>query len=319
MEVSNLTNQSSIFTCELEDWFHILGSDKVPPLESWSNLPLSAERNVEQLLQLLEDTRSHATFFCLGWMAERFPQLVRKCKEAGHEICSHGYGHVLAYAVGRSAFRKDIVRAKKILEDIISEEVIGFRCPGFSVKSNSKWVFDVVAEAGYKYDASVFPAHHGHGGLCGIQPGPHIIETVKGPLVEIPVSTVRILGCRLCLFGGGYLRITPLPLIKWGIKRLYENNQPLIVYVHPREIDPDHPRLPLSPWRRFKCYINLPSTMPKLKWMCEHFTFITMAAAVEEMLKSINVVDTSVASPVGSWPIAPIREINVNSEEIVKL
>ena len=274
---------------------------------------------MEQLLQLLEDTRSHATFFCLGWMAERFPRLVRKCKEAGHEIGSHGYGHVLAYAVGRSAFRKDIVRAKKILEDIISKEVIGFRCPGFSVKGNNKWVFDVVAEAGYKYDASVFPGHHGHGGLYGTQPGPHIIETVKGPLVEVPASTVRILNCRLCLFGGGYLRITPLPIIKWGIKRLFKNNQPLIVYVHPREIDPGHPRLPLNLWRRFKCYVNLSSTMPKLKWLCEHYKFTTMAASIEELLKSINVVDVSSECPTGRMPIVPIREVNVDSKEILKL
>jgi polysaccharide deacetylase family protein (PEP-CTERM system associated) len=212
--------------------------------------------------------------------------LVRKCHEAGHEIGSHGYGHVLAYEVGREAFREDIVRSKKILEDIIGVEVAGFRSPGFSIKEDNQWVFDVVAEAGYRYDASVFPTRHGHGGFHGAPPGPHIVTTGNGPLVEIPTSTVRILGRRLCLFGGGYLRISPLPLIRWGVRKLRESGQPLIVYTHPREIDPDHPRLPLRPWRRFKCYTNLHTTMPKLKWLCEHCGFTTMGAVAAATMEA---------------------------------
>jgi polysaccharide deacetylase family protein (PEP-CTERM system associated) len=264
------------FSCELEDWFHILASDKVPKMEDWSGLTLCAERNVERLLQLFEDTNVHITFFCLGWMAERMPQLVRKCQQAGHEIASHGYGHVMAWAVGASRFREDIVRSKRILEDIIGREVVGFRAPGFSVRSGNKWFFDVVAESGYRYDASVFPAHHSHGGLRGVCPSPHIVPTTSGPLVEIPASTIRVFGRRVCLFGGGYLRLFPLPIIQWGTRRLRAEGTPLIVYVHPREIDPDQPRLPLGPYRRFKCYVNLRSTMSKLKWLCEQYRFTTV-------------------------------------------
>jgi polysaccharide deacetylase family protein (PEP-CTERM system associated) len=193
---------------------------------------------------------------------------------------------VLAYEVGPEAFREDIVRAKKVLEDLTGEEVTGFRAPGFSVRDDSRWLFDAVAEAGYRYDASVFPTHHGHGGLRGVNPDPHRIETRGGTLVEIPMSTVSILRRRICLFGGGYLRLAPLRMIQWGAEQLRRAERPLIVYTHPREIDPEHPRLPLRPMRRFKCYVKLKSTMPKLKWLCEHHRFTTMqtiAAQVEAM------------------------------------
>ena len=269
------------FTCELEDWFHILDSKNVPPIEQWPTLSLRAERNIEKLLELFNDTSVRATFFCLGWMAERMPHVVRQCQEAGHEIGSHGYAHIMAHGVSRASFREDIIRSRKILEDVTGKEVLGFRSPGFSVRNDNGWFFDVVREAGYRYDASVFPAHHGHGGFRTTDLGPHVIETATGPLVEIPVSTVKILGQRVCLFGGGHLRITPLPLIRWGLRRLHEAGQPLVVYVHPREVDPGHPRLPLGLWRRFKCYANLRSTMPKLKWLCEHYPFTTMASLAE--------------------------------------
>jgi len=284
------------FSCELEDWFHILDSDKVPPIEKWDGLTLHVERNTERLLDLLAETRVRATFFCLGWIAERLPRLVRRCHDAGHEIGSHGYGHVLAYQVGRQAFYRDLVRSRQILEDITGEAVEGFRAPGFCVRKDSEWVFDVVAQAGYRYDASVFPAHHGHGGFSLTPPEPHIIDTPEGVLVEIPTTTVRICNRPVCLFGGGYLRISPLPLIRWGIRRVHQSGRPLVVYVHPREIEPDHPRLALGPWRRFKCYTNLRSTMPKLRWLCEHYEFTTMGALAASLRPEPEPVAAEVAA-----------------------
>ena len=274
-------------TCELEDWFHILDSDKTPKFEDWGKLPLCAERNVERLLHLFADTHVRATFFCLGWMAERMPQVVRRCQAAGHEIGSHGYAHIMARPTNWAIFREDILRAKEILEDITGRAVLGYRSPGFSVKNGNTWFFDVVSESGYRYDASVFPARHGHGGYSGINPGPHVITTQGGPLVEIPVSTVSILGRRMCFFGGGYLRLSPLPIIRWGARHLRRAKQPLIVYVHPREIDPDHQRLPLGPWRSFKCYNNLGTTFPKLKWLCENNRFGTMAELASRIGKGV--------------------------------
>jgi polysaccharide deacetylase family protein (PEP-CTERM system associated) len=277
MDVVGVHETPGALTCELEDWFHILDSDRTPRFDDWAKLPLCAERNVERLLDLFESTHVRATFFCLGWMAERMPEVVRRCQAAGHEIGSHGYTHIMACRTNRAAFREDIVRAKAILEDITGREVIGFRSPGFSVKNDNTWFFDVVSESGYRYDASVFPAHHGHGGYSGSDPGPHVIMASGGPLVEIPASTVRILGRRFCFFGGGYLRVSPLPVIRWGARVLQKEKRPLIVYVHPREIDLNHPRLPLGPWRNFKCYSNLATTLPKLTWLCEHYRFGTMA------------------------------------------
>jgi polysaccharide deacetylase family protein (PEP-CTERM system associated) len=285
----NATDQQKMpnaLTCEIEDWYHILDSDQTPDICEWDRLPSCAERNVERLLQLFDDMHVRATFFCLGWMAERMPHVVRKCLAAGHEIASHGYAHVMARPTNRTAFRKDIIFAKHVIEDITGTEVIGYRSPGFSVTNGNTWFFDVVCESGYRYDASVFPAYHGHGGLHGTNAAPHVIQTSCGPLVEIPVSTVSILGYRLCFFGGGYLRLSPLPLIRWGTKHLRKENKPLIVYVHPREIDPEHPRLRLGWWRRFKCYNNLHSTLPKLIWLCEHHRFGTMAHLAAQVART---------------------------------
>jgi len=305
MKTPSETCRTDVFSCELEDWFHILDSERVPGIGDWPGLPLRAEESVDRLLELLAEHGARATFFCLGWMAERMPQVVRRCWRAGHEIASHGYAHVLAYRVGPQAFAEDIVRAKKILEDCIGQEVVGFRSPGFCVREGNRWVFDVVADAGYAYDASVFPAHHGHGGLCEIDPGPHIVRTQSNRLVEIPVSTVRVCGRRVCLFGGGYLRITPLSLIRWGVERLHQEGQPLVVYVHPREIDPSHPRLPLTLKRRFKCYVNLRSTMPKLRWLCCHCQFTTMRTIAARVEAEANWLSTSAG--VSSWQREPVE------------
>jgi polysaccharide deacetylase family protein (PEP-CTERM system associated) len=294
-------------TCELEDWFHILDSDRVPPTAEWGKLPLRAERSVETLLQLFQDHHAHATFFCLGWMAERMPHVVRKCQAAGHEIGSHGYAHIMARRTNRTLFQEDIRRAKHVLEEITGTEVIGYRSPGFSVKNDNPWFFDVVSGAGYRYDASAFPAYHGHGGYRGICPAPHVIETTNGPLVEIPASTVDVLGHKMCFFGGGYLRLSPLPVIRWGARHLRREGRPLVVYVHPREIDPDHPHLPLGPWRSFKCYNNLRTTLPKLTWLCEHYRFGTMVQLASRITRTFTCTAaspdrTKAAVPAAIWP-----------------
>ena len=309
------------FTCELEDWFHILSSDKVPRQDDWPKLTLCAERSIERLLQLLEETDTRATFFCLGWMAERLPNLVRTCRQSGHEIGSHGYAHVLAYEVGPKAFKEDVVRSKKILEVITGDEVVGFRSAGFSVRNNNRWVFDIVAEAGFKYDASVFPTRHSHGGLTNANPWPYIISTKYGRLIEIPASTIKVLNWRFCLFGGGYLRISPLWAIKWGVKRLRIEEQPLISYVHPREIDPDHPRMPLGSWRNFKSYVNLQSTMKKLKWLCENTKFTTMRAVAEqtEQMLSHIPLDTQVKDKRKKFSIVEIGNLGQSANESEKV
>lgn len=276
----------SCLTIDVEDWFHILDSSAVPDIRHWPSLESRIEKNLDHLLNLLDSFSVKVTLFWLGWLAERHKDLVRKCQDAGHEIASHGYAHVLAYQVGMRAFRRDISDAKQILEDITGEPIRGFRAAGFGITEEADWAFDVIKEAGYEYDSSVFPASRGHGGIPNSPLGPYFIETHSGHLLEIPMSVVKILGYRTSFFGGGYLRLANIRTIKWGIDRLLAANQPLIVYVHPRELDPDHPRLPLSLFRKFKSYVNLNSTFPKLKWLCESYPFYTMLQMVENYIKS---------------------------------
>jgi polysaccharide deacetylase family protein (PEP-CTERM system associated) len=267
---------TSCLTIDVEDWFHILDDSAVPSIEHWSSLETRIERNLETMLALLDAFSVKATFFWLGWIAKRHKGLVRKCQNAGHEVASHGYAHVLAYEVGRKAFRRDITRAKAILEDVTGGPIRGFRAPGFSITHKAPWAFEITKEIGYEYDSSIFPAIRGHGGIANTILGPHLIETAAGNLIEMPLSVIEVFGRRASLFGGGYLRLAPVSLIKWGIQKLEQAQRPLILYVHPREIDPDHPRLPLPLFRRFKCYVNLKSTLPKLEWLCQNYSFCTM-------------------------------------------
>jgi polysaccharide deacetylase family protein (PEP-CTERM system associated) len=289
MILRNQSSNSKMFSCltiDVEDWFHILDSSAVPDIAYWPSLESRIEKNLDNLLIFLDSLSVKVTLFWLGWLAERHKDLVRKCQDAGHEIASHGYAHVLAYKVGMKAFRRDISDAKQILEDITGEPIRGFRAAGFGITEKADWAFDVIKEAGYEYDSSVFPASRGHGGIPNSPLGPYFIETRSGHLLEIPMSVVKILGYRTSFFGGGYLRLANIRTIKWGIDRLLAANQPLIVYVHPRELDPDHPRLPLSLLRKFKSYVNLNSTFPKLKWLCETYPFYTMLQMVENYIKS---------------------------------
>jgi len=274
-------NTKNVISIDVEDWFHILDSPVVPEIEAWGGLELRAEANMNVILEVLAETNTKATFFWLGWMAEKMPDLVRKCLNEGHEIASHGYGHLLAYKVGQGQFRDDLINAKGILEDITGVMIKGFRAPGFGITDDTPWAFNVIKEVGYVYDSSVFSAPRGHGGVTTKTFGPYTINTNSGQLTEIPMSLITFWGRQVSLFGGGYLRLAPQSLIKWGIKKLHDANQPLIVYLHPREIDPDHPRLPLSLVRKFKSYVNLKTTMPKFEMLCANYEFCRMDELVE--------------------------------------
>jgi len=264
-------------TVDVEEWFHILDSDSVPNISQWTSLESRVEVHMERILALLSHATTRATFFWLGWVAERHVRLVRRCIEDGHEIASHGYAHVLPYRVGKAQFHQDIVRAKSCLEDIAGAEVHGFRAAGFGITEATPWAFDVIRGAGYTYDVSIFPGRHGHGGLPFAPLVPHTVKTQNGDLFEVPSSVVEVLHRRFSLFGGGYLRLASKGMIEWGVRRLEAEGRPLIVYLHPRDIDPQQPRLPLSLTRRFKCYVNLHTTLDKVKWLCENHRFGTIS------------------------------------------
>lgn len=277
MEMKSLNHKAvSFLTVDVEEWFHILDDPAVPVISDWSNLEARLPANIEILLSIFSEHNVKVTMFWLGWVAEKYPELVRRCARAGHEIASHGYGHVLAYQVSRHVFGSDINRAKKLLEDITGAEVAGFRAAGFSSTDKTPWLFDEIRAAGYLYDSSVFPAKRGHGGIADFRLEPHVIDTAHGRLIEIPQSVIEVCGKKFSVFGGGYLRIAPVNLIKWGLGRLQKAGRPAVIYVHPREVDPEHPRLPLKLYRRFKAYVNLRSTVPKLHWLCENYKFTLM-------------------------------------------
>jgi polysaccharide deacetylase family protein (PEP-CTERM system associated) len=315
----------SCLTIDVEDWFHILDSPATPSITRWPSLESRIERNLDILLAMLDSFSVKVTFFWLGWLAERHPNLVRACHDAGHEIASHGYAHVLAYEVGPAAFRQDITRAKLLLEDMTGETIRGFRAPGFSITSRAPWAFDVIKEAGYQYDSSVFPASRAHGGIPDSLLGLYFVETGNGHLLEIPMSIVEMFGRRTSLFGGGYMRLASKRLIKWGIRRLQAAQQPLIIYVHPREIDSEQPRLPLGLLRRFKCYVNVNSTLPKLKWLCESYRFYTLLEMVEDYIRSfylqsrtIPVMRMAGRGAAGTPAPAPQEQVNRTHHELFR-
>ncbi len=274
-----------IFTIDVEDWFHILDLPSTPDMDQWDSLPSRVETNFVRLLDILADCDVVATCFFLGWVAERFPNLVREAVARGHEIASHGYAHRLVYRMNRAEFYEDAVRAKKTLEGIAGADITGYRATGFSTTERTPWFFEAVSEAGYGYDSSVFPAARGHGGMRSGELAPHSITTPGGSLIEFPISVAPLLGRPMCFFGGGYLRLFPYRLVRRKAVNVLQHNRPVIFYVHPREIDPEHPRLSMGAWRRFKSYVNLTTTERKVRNLLSDFEFTTFRDYLYEMNK----------------------------------
>ncbi len=270
-------------TINVEDWFHILGPHASPPQDDWHTLPCMVQRNVETLLELLEEYHVRATMFWLGWVARKHPALVRKCADQGHEIASHGYAHLLPCQVGPFAFRQDVAQAKRVLEDITSLPVPGFRAPGFGITESSAWAFNVIREAGHEYDASVFPAARAQGGMHKAPMQPYPMPTAAGRLTEIPMSVVRLRNRRICLFSGAAFRLAPIRLIDWGVEQLAGEGRPVVALVHPREIDPDHPRLPMGLVQRFRSYAGLRTMAARIRWLCEHCDLRPMADLADKI------------------------------------
>ncbi|MCK4539357.1 MAG: polysaccharide deacetylase family protein [Candidatus Krumholzibacteria bacterium] len=255
----------NILSVDVEDWFHILGLSSTPDINKWNNLESRVKSNFYTLLDEFDKTDTKVTCFFLGWVAEKFPEIVKEACQRGHEIASHGYSHRLIGAMSRQEFSDDIIQTKVLLENISGQTVIGYRSPGFSIIKSTTWALDELIKAGYKYDSSIFPASRGHGGISDANLFPHIIETEHGSIREFPLSVAIVSKMRICFFGGGYLRLFPYSIIRHMSKRVNKEGRPVIYYVHPREIDPGHPRLSMGWKRQFKSYINLGSTMPKLK------------------------------------------------------
>jgi polysaccharide deacetylase family protein (PEP-CTERM system associated) len=246
------------FTVDVEEWFHVLDADSAPAPATWNDQTVRVDRNTRVLLDALDAAGVRGTFFVLGWIAGRHGELVREVARRGHEIACHGHDHLLAFRVGRRAFREDARRAKQVLEDTVGAEVAGYRAAGFSITPQTPWAFDELVEAGFRYDSSVFPARRGHGGFPGGLSVPHRITAPGGgTLLEFPIPPAPFGPLRVPYSGGGYLRLFPSLLVRACARRSLASGVPVNIYVHPREVDPGQPRLAL-PWkRRFMTYVNI--------------------------------------------------------------
>ena len=255
---------------DVEDWFQVSAFAPHIDRADWDRLPCRVERNVDRLLELLAGSQARATFFTLGWIAERYPQLVRRIHAAGHEVASHGYGHLRASEQSREQFRNDIRSARALLEDQAGAPVRGYRAPSFSIGRDNLWAFDELAEAGYRYSSSVYPVAHDH---YGMPEAPRFPWQVREGLTEIPVTTARMAGRNWPAGGGGYFRLAPYAVSRWAIARVNrEDRRPAIFYMHPWEIDPGQPRMNgVGLKTRFRHYLNLERTERRLGRLLEDF------------------------------------------------
>lgn len=245
-------------TIDVEDYFQVSAFAPVIDRDSWAGRECRVERNVERILALLAKENVHATFFTLGWIAERYPQVVRDIVAGGHELASHGYGHLRASDQTREQFRDDITRSKALLEDIGGQQVLGYRAPSFSIGTANLWALDVLQEAGYRYSSSIYPIQHDH---YGMPDAPRFAFYPNGPdgLLEVPITTVQLMQRKLPAGGGGYFRLLPYALSRWMMERVNQvDQQSAIFYFHPWEIDPGQPRPQGASMKsRFRHYVNL--------------------------------------------------------------
>jgi len=267
-------------TIDVEDYFQVSAMEPHVDRSDWDGMPCRVERNIDRLLEVLADHDSRATFFALGWVAERYPNTIRSIVAAGHELGSHGYGHERASQMTREQFFDDVHRAKSILEDLAGLAVIGYRAPSFSIGRDNQWAFDCLIEAGYLYSSSVYPIQHDH---YGMPEAPRFAFRARGGLVEIPVTTMRLLGRNLPAGGGGYFRLAPYGLSRWAIRRVNEiEGQAAIFYFHPWEIDPEQPRINGVGWKtRFRHYLNLDRTEARLQRLLSDFRWDRVDSAFD--------------------------------------
>ena len=262
---------------DVEDYFHVSVFDGVVPRHHWERFESRVCANTERLLAIFDEAGVRATFFVLGWVGERHPDLVRRIVGLGHELASHGYAHRLVYDQTPAAFREDVRRAKRVLEDAGGTEIGGYRAPSYSVTPRSLWALDILIEEGYWYDASIFPILHDRYGIPVSGRHPYELQRRRGRLTEIPGSTVRIGRWNFPVGGGGYFRILPYPWTRWGIARLNETEgRPAVFYLHPWEIDSEQPRLPAGLLGRFRHYRNLDKTEERLRTLLRDFRFGTV-------------------------------------------
>lgn len=260
MKSTAITNA---LTIDVEDYFQVSAFAPYIERADWDSRECRVEANVQRILALLDRHQTKATFFTLGWIAERYPKLVRDIVAQGHELASHGYGHERATDLSEDAFYEDVDRAKKLLEDIGGVAVLGYRAPSFSIGTGNLWAFETLSRAGYRYSSSIYPIRHDH---YGMPDAPRFAHQVNDALVEIPITTLRWFDRNLPSSGGGYFRLLPYALSRWMLRRVNRTDREAAVfYFHPWEIDVDQPRIPgIDMKTRFRHYVNIPRVERRL-------------------------------------------------------
>lgn len=281
---------------DVEDYFHVSAFEDVSLRCSWSERELRVERNTERVLALLAERGVKATFFVLGWVAERCPALVGRIAAEGHEVACHGYGHRRVCQQSREEFREDVRRSKLLLEDLGGQAVLGYRAPSYSISPHCYWAFDELVAAGFRYDSSVFPLRHDFYGMPdwprfrslarrqgnGSWQPAHRDDRRHPVLLELPITTLQLLGRNLPIAGGGYFRLLPYAVTSWGLGRINrEDGRPFVFYLHPWELDPDQPRLKNASLKsRFRHYLNLDKTEGRLRRLLDDFSFVPLQTGV---------------------------------------
>jgi len=264
----------NVISVDVEDYFHAEAFAATVDRSQWGSYESRVESNTRRLLDLFSELELEATFFVLGWVAERCPQLVRDTAAAGHELACHSYWHRMVYQLDRSEFREDTHRAKETIEQIAGVPLRGYRAPTYSIVTRSLWAAEILVETGFTYDSSIFPIHHDRYGIPDAPRGPFQLDTPSGPLLEYPIATFRLWGERNLPFGGGgYLRLLPTWYTRLGMRRAQAETLPVIAYVHPWEIDPGQPRLNGRLISRLRHYTNLGKTYRRLADMLDGGSF----------------------------------------------
>jgi polysaccharide deacetylase family protein (PEP-CTERM system associated) len=267
---------------DIEDWFHLIEVDATSDLSVWDSFPTIVVERTRQILDLLSEFDVQATFFILGWVADRHPELVPMIAERGHEIGSHSYWHRKVYELTPRAFRDDLQRSLDTLHRHPGVRVRGFRAPSFSITPGTEWAFDVMRELGLEYDASLFPANRAHGGYpCALVPHTRVSPNC-GTIVELPMSVWVAGPVRVCFSGGGYFRLLPAWFIERCFRRAQNMGRPSVVYLHPRDLATDCPKVPMPLYRRFKCYVGQGTTARKLRYLLSRFRFDSCCRVLQQ-------------------------------------
>jgi polysaccharide deacetylase family protein (PEP-CTERM system associated) len=283
---------------DLEEYFQVNGFERWVPRNSWDSIESRLVVGTKRLLDLLARHDARATFFVLGWVAERHADLVRRIAAAGHEIASHGHEHQRITTLSPVAHRADVRRSKAVLEDCTGQAVAGFRAPSFSITPRTAWALEVLVEEGYRYDSSLFPIRRPGYGFPGAHSAPHVLETPSGPLAELPLATTTLAGVRLPAAGGGYLRQLPVGLMRRALREHAARGLSAMCYIHPWELDPDQPRLGV-PWlTRVRHYRNLRRVEPLLDSLMTAYPFVSVRDRYGDFSEQLIT---------GEWPVVPVH------------